>query len=90
VLYLRLIILSVEGDVPVDSETLLVIDFMNLKIKSTQSFRCAHRGRVCVCVFIGVSARTYMHICICTMFLKKEFYQRYAIIFLQKVAIVRN
>jgi hypothetical protein len=30
------------GDVPVDSETLLVTDFMNLKIKSTQFFqRCS-------------------------------------------------
>jgi hypothetical protein len=44
VLYLRLIILSVGGDVPVDSETLLVTDFVNLKIKPTQSFGGAHRG----------------------------------------------
>jgi hypothetical protein len=33
-LYLRLIILSVGGDVPVDSETFLVTNFINLKIKS--------------------------------------------------------
>jgi hypothetical protein len=26
-----------------------VIDFINLKINPTQSFRCAYRGRVCVC-----------------------------------------
>jgi hypothetical protein len=71
-LHLRLIILSVEGDVPVDSETLLVTDFVNLKIKPTQSFRGAHRGRICVCVFIGVSAHTYMSICVCTVFLKKN------------------
>jgi hypothetical protein len=50
-----------------------VIDFMNLKIKPTQSFRGAHRGRMCVRVFIGVSARTCMSIYVCTMFLKKEF-----------------
>jgi hypothetical protein len=62
VLYLRLIILSVGGDVPVDSEALLVTDFMNLKIKPAQSFRCAHRGRVCVYVFIWVSDRTCMSI----------------------------
>jgi hypothetical protein len=43
------------GDVPVDSETLLVTDFVNLKIKPTQSFRGAHRDMVCVLVFIGVS-----------------------------------
>jgi hypothetical protein len=57
VLHLRLIILLVRDNVPIDSETLLVTDFVNLKIKPTQSFRCAHRGRVCVCVFIEVGAR---------------------------------
>jgi hypothetical protein len=41
-------------------------DFMNLKIKLIQSFGGAHRGRVCVQVFIGVSAHTCMSICICT------------------------
>jgi hypothetical protein len=61
----------VGGDVPVDSEVLLVTDFMNLKIKPAQSFGGAHRGRVCVCMFIGVSAHTCMSICVCTMFLKK-------------------
>jgi hypothetical protein len=35
---------------PVDSETLLVTDFVNLKIKPTQSFRGAHKGSVYVCV----------------------------------------
>jgi hypothetical protein len=72
VLHLRLIILSVGGDVPVDSEALLVTDFMNLKIKTAQSFRCAHRGRVCVRVFIGMSVRIYMSICVYTVFLKKN------------------
>jgi hypothetical protein len=52
VLHLRLIIFSVGCDVPVDNDALLVIDFVNLKIKSARSFRCAHRGRVCVCVHI--------------------------------------
>jgi hypothetical protein len=33
-LYLWLIILSVGDDVIIDSETLLMIDFVNLKIKS--------------------------------------------------------
>jgi hypothetical protein len=61
----------VGGDVPVDSEALLVTDFVNLKIKPTQSFRGAHRGRVCVRVFIGVSAHTCISICIYTVFLKK-------------------
>jgi hypothetical protein len=61
----------VGDDVPVDSDALLVTDFMNLKIKPAQSFECAHRGRVCVRVFIGLSAHTCMSICVCTMFLKK-------------------
>jgi hypothetical protein len=39
-------------DVPVDSDTLLVTDFVNLKIKLTQCFVGAHRNRVCVRVFI--------------------------------------
>jgi hypothetical protein len=71
-LYLRLIILSVKDDVPVNSESFFVTDFMNLKIKPAQSFRCAHKDRVCLCVFIRVSARTCIRICICTVFLKKN------------------
>jgi hypothetical protein len=62
----------VGGDVSVDSETLLVTDFMNLKIKLAQSFRGDHRGRVCVRVFIGVSARTCMSICVYIVFLNKK------------------
>jgi hypothetical protein len=63
----------VGGDVPVDSEALLVTDFVNLKIKPAQSFRDAYRGRVCMCVFIGESDHTCMSICVCTVFLKKSF-----------------
>jgi hypothetical protein len=59
-------------DVPVDSETLLVTDFVNLKIKLTQSFRGVHRGRMCIHIFIEVSARTCMSIYVCTVFLKKN------------------
>jgi hypothetical protein len=32
-----------EGDIPIDSEVFLVTDFINLKIKPGQSFKCAHR-----------------------------------------------
>jgi hypothetical protein len=59
------------GNVPVDSETLLMTDFMNLKIKPAQSFGGAHRGRVYVRVFIWVSDHTCMSICVCVVFLKK-------------------
>jgi hypothetical protein len=63
----------VGGDISVDSEALLVTDFMNLKIKLAQSFRGAHMGRVYVHIFIGVSACMCMSIYICTVFLKKNF-----------------
>jgi hypothetical protein len=72
VLYLWLIILPVGGDISIDSNALLVIDFVNLKIKPAQSFRDAHRNRVCVRVFIGMSAHTCMIICVCTVFLKNQ------------------
>jgi hypothetical protein len=70
----------VGGDIPADSEMFLVTDFMNLKIKSAQSFGGAHRGRVCVRVFIGVSARTCMSIYVYTVFLKKNFQNYNAVI----------
>jgi hypothetical protein len=38
----------VLGDISVNSEMFFMIDFMNLKIKPTQYFRNAHRGRVCI------------------------------------------
>jgi hypothetical protein len=60
-------ILSIEDDVSVDSDTLLVIDFVNLKIKPTQSFGCTHKNSVCV--FIGLSTHM-MSIYVCTMFQK--------------------
>jgi hypothetical protein len=61
----------VRDDVSIDSETLLMTDFMNLKIKSAQSFRYVYRGRLCVRAFIGVSDRTCMSICICIVFKKR-------------------
>jgi hypothetical protein len=56
----------------VDSEMLLMTDFMNFKIKLVQSFRCAYRDRMYIYIFIEVSAHTYINICIYTIFLKKE------------------
>jgi hypothetical protein len=71
IIYLRLIIFSVVDDVPVDTSSStarrLLIDFMNLKIKSIQSFKDVHRDMMCVCVFIGVSAHICMSICVCTV-----------------------
>jgi hypothetical protein len=48
--------------VSVDSEALLVIDFVNFKIKSAQSFEGAYKDRVCIHVFIEVSTHIYIYI----------------------------
>jgi hypothetical protein len=66
----------VRGDVTIDSETLLMTDFVNLKIKPAQSFRDAYKSMVCVRVFIGVSAHTYMSIYVYTVFHKIFFKKR--------------
>jgi hypothetical protein len=58
----------------VDSEVLLMTDFVNLKIKLAQSFKDAHRGRMCIHMFISMSAHTCMNICVYTVFLKKWFW----------------
>jgi hypothetical protein len=53
VVYLRLIILLVVGDVIIDSETCLT-DFVNFKIKPVQSFEGAHRDScIRVCIYRG-------------------------------------
>jgi hypothetical protein len=62
----------VGADVPIDSKVLLVTNFMNLKIKPTQSFECAHRGRICVHVFIEMGVHMCMTIYIFTVFLKNN------------------
>jgi hypothetical protein len=59
-------------DVPVNHKTLLVTDFVNLKIKLAQSFRDAHTDRVCVCIFIRLSTRICMSICVYTVSKKKS------------------
>jgi hypothetical protein len=59
-----------RGYVSIDGDVFLVTDFVNLKIKSAQSF--THRGRVCI--FIEVSDRMCKSICICTVFLKIKMY----------------
>jgi hypothetical protein len=52
----------IGGDVPFDSDTLLVNDFMNLNIKSVQSFGCVHVGRMCMHISIKISAHTYKYL----------------------------
>jgi hypothetical protein len=54
VLHLQLIIFLVGDDIPVNSETFLMTDFVNLKIKSAQSFEGAHRDRIYVFIRVIV------------------------------------
>jgi hypothetical protein len=70
--YLRLIIFSVEDDIPIDSKTFLMTDFVNLKIKSIQFFKYTHKGMIYVCVFIGMSIYTCMITYVYIVFLKKK------------------
>jgi hypothetical protein len=57
-------------DVTVDSKTLLMIDFVNINIKLTQSFGDAHRDKICIHVFIEISAHIYMSIYVYIVFKK--------------------
>jgi ribosomal protein L10 len=41
----------VEDDIFIDNDVFLVIDFVNLKIKSAQSFRDAHRDNVSIYIY---------------------------------------
>jgi hypothetical protein len=69
VTYLWLIILSVIGNVPINSDVFLITDFVNLKIKLTQYFEGAHRGKVYLHVymhvFIGECSYVYEYLYIC-------------------------
>jgi hypothetical protein len=38
------------GDTSIDSKTLLMTNFINLKIKSTQYFKYAHKDIMCIYV----------------------------------------
>jgi hypothetical protein len=72
-LYLQLIILSVRDDVSIDNETLLMSDFVNLKIKPAQSFKCVYRDKMCVYVFIEMSIRMCISIYIYNILKKKSY-----------------
>jgi hypothetical protein len=55
-------------DVSVDIEMLLVTNFINLKIKSTQFFRCAHWGRgICACIHMGECSYMYKYVHLCLL-----------------------
>jgi hypothetical protein len=59
---------------PVNNETLLMTDFVNLKIRTAQSFRCAHNSRVCVHIFIRMNDHIYIYkyLCLYCVSQKKE------------------
>jgi hypothetical protein len=59
---------------PVNNETLLMTDFVNLKIRTAQSFRCAHNDRVCVHIFIRMNNHIYIYkyLCLYCVSLKKK------------------
>jgi hypothetical protein len=48
-----------------------LINFVNLKIKSTQSFGCAHRDKIYVYVFRGEWLYVYEYLCLCDI--KREY-----------------
>jgi hypothetical protein len=52
----------------IERSFLMMADFMNLKIKSVQSFRYTYRNMMCVHMFIEINIYIYMNICVCTMF----------------------
>jgi hypothetical protein len=49
---------------------------VNLKIKSAQSFRCAHRGRVCVCVHRGECSNVYKYLRLYCVSQKNHIYDK--------------
>jgi hypothetical protein len=61
-LHLRLIIFSMEGDAHVDIDVLLTIDFVNLKIKPTQSFGYSYRDVLCVYIHRGKCSYVYEYL----------------------------
>jgi hypothetical protein len=61
----------VVGDIFIDSKTLLMTDFVNLKIKSTQSFEDIYRDKICVCIH-RINAYMCISIYIYIIFLKEK------------------
>jgi hypothetical protein len=67
----------VRDDVFIDRETLLMTDFMNLKIKPTYSFRGVHKDMVCTCAHIGECSCVYKDICLYCVSTKTSSLDRY-------------
>jgi hypothetical protein len=56
---------------PINNESFLVTDFVNLKIKLTQSFKNIYRGKSYVYIFIGIGSHIYLNIYIYTILIKQ-------------------
>jgi hypothetical protein len=52
----------VGDNVFIDNELLLMIDFINLKIKQAQSFKGTHKNRMCVCVYMDECSYVYEYL----------------------------
>jgi hypothetical protein len=66
-------ILSVVGDVPVNSEASVVTSSISWFAGPIQFFGGAHRDRVCLLVFLEVSMRSCtLSVCICNWVSKKK------------------
>jgi hypothetical protein len=63
----------VEDDISIDSDTLLVTDFVNLRIKLAHSFKCAHKGKVRACVHMSECSDVYENLCLYCISHKKMF-----------------
>jgi hypothetical protein len=49
---------------PINSETFLMINFVNLKIKPTQSFERVHKDMMCICIHRGECSYIYEYLCL--------------------------
>jgi hypothetical protein len=58
-------------DVFINSKILLVIEFLNLKIRSSQSFKSVHKSGVCACVYKNKYSYVYKNICLYCIFQKR-------------------
>jgi hypothetical protein len=66
----------VGGDIFIDSETLLMTDFVNLNIKSVQSFGYTYRSSVYGRVFVALSSRTCIsNLCLYCVLKKRNPFQ---------------
>jgi hypothetical protein len=50
-------VLSVVGDIPVDSEPHVVTSSISFREFADPVFEGAHMGKVCMCAFIGMNVR---------------------------------